>query len=360
MSKLLRTRPQGQAFSGFSLVELMVGMSIGLLGMVVIMQVYSVTESAKQTTTSGGDAQQSGSLGLHSVERDLRMAGYGINASGFLGCTVKAYKEGSGEFQLTFAPVIITQGAGNLPDTITVTYSNNSLISAPASITQNMPSPAATYKVNNRYGFKEGDLVIAAEAGKDCTLAQVTGVPSTTGQSDNVIHNSGNYTDANGNNVPAVYNKPSGLGISYTTSAKLYNLGPLPINNTYQITNNALVMSSSLTGTTEAIVENIVDLQALYGIDTNGDNAIDVYQTSADSDSSGTVSDTEWGRVLAIRIGLVARSTKREPSCDVTTTVPTWQGGTFNNITANAEWQCYRYRVYDTTTMLRNMIWKPT
>jgi type IV pilus assembly protein PilW len=348
--------------TGFSLVEIMVGMTIGLIGMVVIMQVFTVSEANRATTTTGGDAQQSGALSLQTLERDIRMAGYGINIPGFLGCSVVAYQEGppARNFNFTFVPVLITQGTGNLPDTITVTYSSNSTVASPASITQNMPSPAATYKVNNRYGFAEGDLVVAAEAGKDCTLAQVTGVPGTPGQSDNVIHNSGTYTNAQGANVPAQYNKPGGLGISYTTSAKLYNIGPLPINNTYSIVNNVFQVASSFTGTTEAIADSVLDLQADYGVDTNADGIVDSYQASADANGDGVINDTDYSRILALRLGLVARSLKREPSCAVTTVVPTWIGGTFNNVTADADWRCYRYRVYQTNVVIRNMIWRPT
>jgi type IV pilus assembly protein PilW len=347
---------------GFSLIEIMVGMTVGLIGMVVIMQVYAVSEANRATTTTGGDAQQSGALGLQTIERDVRMAGYGINVAGFLGCSVRAYSAGppARDFNFTFVPVLITQGAGNLPDTITVTYSSSSMVSSPASITQNMPSPAATYKVNNRYGFAEGDLVIAAEAGKDCSLAQVTGVPGSPGQSDNVIHNSGTYTNAQGANVPAQYNKPAGLGVSYTTSAKLYNIGPLPINNTYSIQNNVLQLDSSFLGITESIADSVMDLQAEYGIDTNADGVVDTYQVSADANGDGVINDADWSRVLSMRLGLVARSLKREPGCNITTTVPTWLGGTFNNITADANWRCYRYRVYQSNIVIRNMLWKPS
>jgi type IV pilus assembly protein PilW len=334
---------------GFSLIEIMVGMTIGLIGMIVITQVYSASEANRLTTTSGGDAQQSGALGLQTIEREVRMAGYGINVKGFLGCNVRAHTEGppAQDFNFSFVPVLITQGVGNLPDSITVTYSNNSMISSPASITQDMPAPTSVYKVNNRYGFTEGDLIIAAEAGKDCTLAQVTNVPGAPGQADNVLHNSGNYTNAQGVNVPAQYNKAGGLGISYTTKAKLYNIGPLPVNNTYFIQNNVLQINSSF-GVDESIADGIVDMQAEYGVDTNADGIVDLYDVAADPNT-----------VLSVRLGLIARSSKREPGCNITTVVPTWLGGSFNNITADANWQCYRYRVYQTNIVIRNMLWKP-
>lgn len=350
---------------GFSLVEIMVGMAIGLLGMVVIMQVFSITESGKQTTTTGGDAQQKAALSLHTIEHDLRMAGYGINGvPELMGCTIQAYNETRApqSFNFVLAPVVINQGVGNLPDTITITYSTSSVVNAPASITQAMPNPSSAYKVNNRYGFAPGDLIVIAESGKDCTLGQATDTPGG-GQSDNVIHNSGSYENSGGNNVPADYNKPGGVSnVNYTTNAKLYNLGPLPVSNVYSVISNSLNLFTNLTADNETIADNVIDLQAQYGVDENDDGVIasTEYKTSADIDGNGTTTGLEYAQVLSVRFGLIARSTKREPACDVTTTVPTWAGGAFNNITANAEWQCYRYRVFETTTPLRNMLWTAT
>jgi len=63
---------------GFSLVEIMVGMVIGLLSTIVVMQVYATFEGQKRTTTSGSDAQTNGAVALYTVERDARLAGYGF------------------------------------------------------------------------------------------------------------------------------------------------------------------------------------------------------------------------------------------------------------------------------------------
>ena len=44
--------------AGFSLVELMVAVVIGLIGKLVMFQVFAVSEGQKRTTASGGDGQQ--------------------------------------------------------------------------------------------------------------------------------------------------------------------------------------------------------------------------------------------------------------------------------------------------------------
>ncbi len=362
---------------GFSLVEVMVAMVIALLGTIIIFQVFAVSEDIKRTSTSGGDAQQFGALALYTLERDLRMAGYGINNPALLGCTTRAYDETATPPDLpnfTLVPVQITVGADDAtPDTITLMYGDSELISSPVQLSQNMPSPSAVFRVNNRFGFVPGNLVIAAEPGQDCTLAQVTGVPGTPGQTDTVIHNSGNYTDPYGNTVPARWNKPAGLGVSYTTNGFLYNLGSGPVRNTYSIVNNQLVLTQTF-GTTVVlpIADNVLLLKAQYGKDDGVDNG--TVDNAAYAPDDGNVDNytttmpvtptaADWAQVITVRLALVARSAQPERpntaggACDATTAVPAWSGGTFD-VTGDPDWQCYRYRVFETTVPLRNIIWQ--
>jgi type IV pilus assembly protein PilW len=373
---------------GFGLVEVLVAMVIALLGTIVIFQVFAASEGIRRTSTSGGDAQQFGALALFTLERDVRVAGYGINNSALLGCAVRAYDELATPPDLpnfTLAPMQMTAGADDkTPDQITLMHGDSDLISTPPKIIQNMPSPAATYKVSNRYGFIEGDLLIAIEPGLDCTLAQATGLPGG-GNSDNVVHNSGDYTDANGVDVAARWNKPSGLGVSYTTNGSLYNLGAGPTRNTYRNcqtdgtpqcppgTKNQLLMDSMFTtNTTLALADNIVHLKVQYGKDdgvnngtvTNttyvaGDGAVDGYSNTMPV----TPTATDWARILTVRMAVVARSAQAEkPSveggaCDTTTAAPTWSGGTLD-LSTDVNWKCYRYRVFETTVPMRNLLWQ--
>ncbi len=60
---------------GFSLVEIMVGLGIGLLTILVIMQLFADYEGQKRTTTSGADAQGNGQIALLTME--LRYCGFG-------------------------------------------------------------------------------------------------------------------------------------------------------------------------------------------------------------------------------------------------------------------------------------------
>lgn len=357
---------------GFSLVELMVGMFVGLIGIVSIYQVFAVFEGYKRTTTSGSDTGQSGAVALFTLERDLRMSGYGINQPALMGCTVNAFNSNlpaPSTFTFLMVPVVINVGAGTAPDSFTVTYGNPAFTAAPTSLTQNMPSPAATYQVANRFGMQEGDLLIAAESGKPCTLAEITNLPGTPGATTNVIHNSGTYVNAAGTSVTAAYNNAGGLGTSYTTNGVLYDIGSAPVSNTYSIVNGQLIATSNFgNGGNVAIADGIVQIRAQYGMDDGindgsvahasyaaNDGVIDRYVNSAPA---------SWTQVLAVRFGIVARSAlmeKADPAtgiCNITTIAPSWAGGTLD-VSADPNWKCYRYKVFETTVALRNMLWTP-
>jgi type IV pilus assembly protein PilW len=64
--------------AGFSLIELMVGLVIGLIATVVIMQTFASFEGTKRSTTGVADAQTNGSIALYSIQRELQSAGYGM------------------------------------------------------------------------------------------------------------------------------------------------------------------------------------------------------------------------------------------------------------------------------------------
>jgi type IV pilus assembly protein PilW len=96
---------------GVTLIELMVGMVIGMLAILVISQVLLVSEGQKRTTTGGADAQVNGALALYTLQRDIQTAGYGFTSSpALIGCPINARFNGTTPtgFATTLAPIFIT------------------------------------------------------------------------------------------------------------------------------------------------------------------------------------------------------------------------------------------------------------
>lgn len=360
---MARPRRFARRSSGLTLIEMLISMTVALVVTLAVYQAFAASETYRRAATSGGDAVFNGSIGMHTLQRDLRMAGYGLNSSTLLGCRVLAYDEGVDpprDFNFTLVPALITQGAGDAPDTLEISYSATDSVPVPIRLTQALPSSAANYHVDNTFGLEAGQLIIVGEAGQDCILQQVTNTPSqeAPGRRDLIIHNSGMYRTPTGAMAAARYNKPSGIGPNYSLDALIYPIGRAPAVMRYSVQNENLVLDPVLQGTAPLpVAAGIVQLQAQYGRDTNNDGTVDVW----DQNSPATAND--WGGVIAVRLGLVARSSESERPdangvCNTTVAMPTWAAGTFD-LSARADWRCFRYRVFEATVTLRNMIWRP-
>ena len=95
---------------GFSLVEIMVGMVIGMFAIIVMLQSFSFFEERKRTASGGSDAMSEGVMALYALQRDIRQAGYGVSALEVLGCPLIV----SG-VSMALAPVTINPAAAIIP-----------------------------------------------------------------------------------------------------------------------------------------------------------------------------------------------------------------------------------------------------
>lgn len=354
---------------GMSLVEVLVAVVIGLVGILIITQAYITSDNFNRSTLGEGGAQTNGLFALYLVERDVRMAGYGLNSSGLLGCgnlywyydpQYSSNIKGGTLPNVTLAPVVITvSGTPSTPDQITIMSSSAGERMLPTSIADfNASSSEVT--VDGVDGFNVNDLIVLVNSG-GCTLGKITMKQP---QPQKLQLNPG----GNGQqNPPAWGNFPT----KYTSGDAIVNLGN-PLLRTYSIANGKLRLAEGLltsgAATPQELVDNIVDMRALYGKDdgsvlgtTASDGVVDAYNNVTPT------SGAQWLQVLAVRIGVLARIGNYEKptagtDCDATTVAPTWSGGSFpavNIATATSQDRCYRYRVFETTIPLRNMIWRP-
>ncbi len=124
-------RCQTRAQHGFSLIEIMIGIVIGLIAVLVIYQVFALAEGIKRNTTSVGDAQQNGLLSSFILNVQLANAnnGYAYAMKELATCTPTA------DPATTFRPipVLITPGASATdPDSFVLNYSQAQRMPAPA------------------------------------------------------------------------------------------------------------------------------------------------------------------------------------------------------------------------------------
>jgi type IV pilus assembly protein PilW len=384
---------------GFTLIEVLVGMVVALIGMVMMFQSMQVWEGRKRTTAAGSDAQTAGSIALFSLERDARMAGYGFGNALAMNCTVNAFdttRPAPGTFTFPLVPVLITDGAAGAPDTVAILYGNAETMSSSQTFNNLNPPPVvpndASKRANTRTGLRQGDLVIAADSGGAiCGLFEITN--NTNADSLTVDHGAGAYVNfANNQNVSAQtalngadltrlqnqflnnsgsarYNDGTAKGVG--SAGTLFNMGTAPQLNIWQITNGRFLTVNNQLANLPAplqVAEGIVNLQAQYGLDSNADGLIEAGEWTAVSPATAAA----WRQLRAIRVALLARSQQYETSA-VTTNAPTWAAGAFTmrNVDGTADsnpvdgagkptpnnWRAYRYRVYETVIPLRNLAW---
>jgi len=342
---------------GFTLVEVLVGVTLALIGMVAMFQVQDNWTRQKRSISSGGDAHIAGTVGAFHLERDLRNGGMGFGNSTLLGCNVLAYdnnRTGVKTFSFPLVPVRIVQGASGAPDEIHVLYGN---ADAPSSTYSVLSTDETFTMLLNRGGLGLGDTVVVATAA-GCRLAEITGNTNADGQT--VDHNSTAYTH-NGVSVTPRYNTSAGLGVTPATNGTVHVMGSAPQLNIWAVrSRTALTKYNALNAQTAGDVgDGVVNLQAQYGLDVDGDTRVDTWQ---DADPAA------WTQLRMIRFGLLVRGEAYEKEA-VTTANPAWSGGNFtmtnvdgttdsgaSNLGVN-NWRNYRYNVFEVSVPLRNMIW---
>ncbi|MFA6121064.1 MAG: PilW family protein [Sideroxydans sp.] len=324
--------------TGFTLIEIMVGMVIGLLATIVIMQVFSVFEAQKRTTTGTADAQTNGSIALFDITRDLQMAGYPfmpIEDSAFE-CSAVTIDGTAGFNHSSLSPVTITNGTS---DTLTIRYGDAASGGAPSTITALVGNDVT---VGSNLGCSTGGRTLVIN-GSTCAFSIASGVSASSAPPATV-------TLAN-TSVAAVDANLSCIGNWNTV--------------TYAVNNGNLERGG------QPAIPEVVNLQAQYGVsDTPNSNQVTAWVDPTGTWLTPTIADRN--RIKAIRIAVVARNSKMEPSnvtgdCSTTTgAAPTglcaWEGTAASPaptifLGADANWKRYRYRVFETIIPLRNVIW---
>ncbi|MDM0106021.1 PilW family protein [Variovorax sp. J22R24] len=366
---------------GISLMEMMVGITIGLVCVLIIVQLLSVWEGRKRTTSSGNDAQTIGTIGSFSLDRDLRLAGYGFGTAPFsmMGCSVVASNSSltapSVNFPLT--PVDITKGATeDKPDTVRVLYGNSPYFVGAQLLNKSTAESKTLEK--SRDGFLVGDkVVVASDKSADCQLVEITGLALS--DAVTVEHESGKtYTTVTGISRTASMNPAGGTGTTFSTGS-MFNLGQGPAQQIWTVdTGRQMLTRYNRLGEDPSkavdVASDVVTLKAQYGVDNNGNGIVE------STEWADTVAFADRVKVRAVRFALLVRSRQFERpngTTPVTAAAPTWADGgkafVLNNVdgttdsgsgasaitgaTASNNWRNYRYRVYENVVPLRNMIW---
>jgi type IV pilus assembly protein PilW len=386
-----------------TLVELLVAMTIGLGITLAVTSVLIASENHKRTTTSTNDAQQTGSYGFYALDKALRGAGSGIGASAFppdvgvFGCHLNA----GGVFPratpfpapfagflggvtnpLNVAPVLIgqSQSLGG-SDVIMVMGGSGSAGGVSRQITGG--GGATTVTLDNTVGFAINDLVLVSQSGvPDCLMEQVT--PPFTPPTP-TLNFGGIYSTATASSTTMAalaantssYVTPIGNAAANNIQFMLFGVDDNRTLYSYDLLQNLKLVGGVGTDAAQAIADGVVQMNALYGIDTNGDGKQDAWTapdaTTAPAWDINTVMThpAQMKQIVSVRVALVVRGqyydlnggTAAVPIPVSPPTLTIFNGlvnsaGTSlaQNINLNATERQFRYRVFEFTVPLRNML----
>ena len=377
---------------GFGLIEIMVGVVIGLIAVLVIYQVYAVAEGFKRNTTAAGEAQQNGLFSAFVLGMEIGNGGAGMAAAAQ---DLASCPDPGGAMPQRFAqsfrpiPVLITDGgASATSDSFVVNYSMATTLANSALFTGNA-APGATFPVQSPGGFHIDDLVVGISAptapGSPCASSRVTAV---------------SVPDANG--IVTITQTPlfPAGGIDFFGSSVLLNMGPCNRAQKIQYSvNNGVLYSTPLIDTSgpncgnlanplvgNPLASNILVMKVEYGIDSDLDpkRLLDTWvQASAAPWDPATLLPspiTTINQIKAVRIGIIVQSEQFDKNLagftggDYVSGDYNWvlfdcadankancpgrlTGSVPATVSPAGNW---RFRKYETVIPLRNEIWNKT
>lgn len=335
----LRT-PHQSTQAGFSLVELMIAVTIGLLLMAGLTAIFVNSNQARSEIEKTNRQIENGRYATQLLTDDLRVAGF------------------VGELD----PATLPSPAA-LPDPCATT---------PAALAAALPLHVQGYDNSATLGclsdVKSGTDVLVVRHASTCFVgdtdcdAQAAGVPYLQVALCNAQSGTPFNLDTNTTQLTRTQ-------INCTTPARLrrYRIHIYFIANNDNPSDGIPTLKRAELGsggfTIVPLVEGIENLQVEYGIDTDCDGMPDVYNASPDTfvatytaSSCPTPAAPNWRNVMAVKLNLLARNT--EKTIDYADT-KTYELGRNANGTANTvdpTGDHYKRHVYQATVRLSNPI----
>jgi len=341
---------------GFSLIELMVALLIGLLLLGAMLNAFLSSKVTYSTQSALAKVQENARFAMEIVGREVRQAGYqGCSVNNSFANTVNTGASYDDFFSLdepvdglnnvTGATYGSNAGVDN-SDVLMIKYAS---LDGGCTVDSHNPTAASIHCQGDNTTTRGQILMIS-----DCQHSAVFQESAVVGNPNNpVVHNTG------GSAVPGNCTKGLGLPVDCTsTNGTPYTFPPgssvmsirsfrffLAVNDQgepalYQQALGVNSGTSTVQIDQEELVEGIEDMQILYGQDTDGDNSVNSY---VPSDAVGDMED-----VIAVRVSMLIRSIEDN-------VLPEAQTYTFNDATVTASDRRIR-KVFTSTFAVRNRL----
>jgi len=317
--------------AGFSMVEVLVALVIGMLASIVVLQLFNNSENRNRTAAGSADAQSNGLMTLYQMQSQILRAGYGFNSISLFNCNV-TWQVASGSSitkPIKLVPVAINPvdsagvqiiPAGDANTDVLVVISGNG--NSESEGNEILETNSAVYTVRTQSIFEVGDRVIAAPfsnslGGTLCgttalTIDRITASDPTSSKVTTLVGTAGKV----------LFNLGLGPnGLNATPTVAMPTNGPTIL--AYAVRNGNLTVcdfnvndcsndsNKSLISVWVPIASNIASMRAAYWRDNSADwNGATPTEIAIDQTLPNTACD--WARVRAINLLLVARSDEKD------------------------------------------------
>lgn len=280
--------------SGFSLLELLIAMTIGLLLLSGILVTFTASHQSYRVTENTSRLQENARLAFEILARDIRMAGY-------MGCfsnvaAVNNLPNTATAPSFSTATVMQGQSGADFTDGAegTDAFTARRAAATGAYLTGNMATDNGNIQLgSNPYDFQADDILFIS----DCSSADIF-------CANNVSAAAGKTTISHSN----ACNSDPKLSKAYGPDAQIMAF----VQNSYFIRINPVSGEPALSrvpwnrddvGNAEELVEGVYDMQLLYGVDTDADEAVNSYQDAATITAAGN-----WPNVISVRVTISLRT----------------------------------------------------
>lgn len=352
------SKPVHGGQTGLSLIELMISMTLGLILMAGLVQIFVANKQSFVLSQALANVQESGREGAMILAREVRNADY-------WGCITEAtsvqnnLNPGGTDDVLDFtrgleiyadsdstnaivdgSHVIVLRGIGGGPE-VTVDK-------VPA-------ADSASLHVSDASMFDVGDILLVS----DCENANIFQVSKANENgNDLVVHNTGG-TMTPGNAIKTMPKKYSDNAKVYRPSVTRYSVQADASGRRSLVVERALVESNSgdasSLGAAVELVAEVRDMRTLIGVDTDGDGAVNEWRDPPAATDAGA--EDVLATTLAVRVSLLVRSRDESVSDDpVAVCFPGWLDCTSAATGLQTPADSALYRAYTFTSSIRNRI----
>ncbi|MGH8501583.1 MAG: PilW family protein [Gammaproteobacteria bacterium] len=305
---------------GLSLVEIMIAMTVGLILLGGVFQVYSASKQSYRVADNLSRMQENARFAMNILTRDIRMAGFvpcqatsnvanTLNSPNFyfdfFNGAVRGYEGG----ESTFPAELDAAVSGT--DAIVVIRGGDDVYS----LDNHQPSNnAANFKIKGPHKFNDGDILVIC----DTNQASVFQTTNNNQNNGTIVHNTGNVVSPGnctknlGSSGGATCSSGSFKSHTFAPNSQLvkleaaaYYIGQSVSGTTRSLYRRRLQITSSSTAEfkAEELVEGVENMQLLYGLDSNGDERADQYVRAHQ-----VVAPQSWNDVVTVRLGLLVHT----------------------------------------------------